>query len=312
MASRSSSVIQQHETHRQLVGYARPPVSRWAPPDAIVVPASRQAANLGQAVALAQAVNCRLVVFCSRQAKAAEVMERVAVTGFRRAVVADLPGGYTHEYLRFRSSGLVREASPGIAENPNGDLSIKRNLGLLLARMLGWQRIFFMDDDIRDVTPADLYATVAMLSGYRSAGMMVTDFPDNSVVCHAHRETGGSAGHLRQRLGAGRQYPGQKPDSSPRSTMRTGSSSMTMRAHGDSAGRARTRRSCPMTLLTSQSGPNGKSLAMSWPRASTHFSMRVPGKHRQITITGGFSLMPAGDFSKTSSIVTGGQRRTSR
>ena len=190
MASRSSSVIQQHETHRQLVGYARPPVSRWIPPDAIVVPASRPAANLDQAVALAQAVNCRLVVFCSRQAKATEVMERVAATGFRRAIVADLPAGYTHESLRFRSSGVVREASPGIAENPNGDLSIKRNLGLLLARMLGWKRIFFMDDDIRDVTPADLYATVAMLGRHRSAGMMVTDFPDNSVVCHAHRETG--------------------------------------------------------------------------------------------------------------------------
>ena len=117
-------------------------------------------------------------------------MERVAATGFRRAIVADLPGGYTHESLRFRSSGVVREASPGIAENPNGDLSIKRNLGLLLARMLGWQRIFFMDDDIRDVTPADLYATVAVLGHHRSAGMMVTDFPDNSVVCHAHRQTG--------------------------------------------------------------------------------------------------------------------------
>lgn len=190
MANRISSLIQQHETHRQLVGYARPAVSRWAPPDAIVVPASRPAANLDQAVALAQAVNCRLVAFCSRQAEATEVMERVAATGFRRAIVADLPRGYSHEFLRFSSSCLVREASPGITENPNGDLSIKRNLGLLLARMLGWQRIFFMDDDIRDVTPVDLYATVGMLGHHHSAGMMVTDFPDNSVVCHAHRQTG--------------------------------------------------------------------------------------------------------------------------
>ena len=56
--------------------------------------------------------------------------------------------------------------------------------------MLGWQRIFFMDDDIRSVTPVDLCATVGMLGHHRSAAMMVTDFPDNSVVCHAHRETG--------------------------------------------------------------------------------------------------------------------------
>ena len=66
----------------------------------------------------------------------------------------------------------------------------KRNLGLLLARMLGWERVFFMDDDIRDVASADIFAAIAMLGRYRSVGMRVTDFPDNSVVCHAHRETG--------------------------------------------------------------------------------------------------------------------------
>ena len=75
----------------------------------------------------------------------------MAATGFRRAIVADLPGGYTHESSGSALLASSREASPGIAENPNGDLSIKRNLGLLLARMLGWERIFFMDDDIRDV-----------------------------------------------------------------------------------------------------------------------------------------------------------------
>jgi hypothetical protein len=107
-------------------------------------------------------------------------------------VVIDVPPGYGHELLSFSSSGLTRGELPEVCENPNGDLSVKRNLGLLLARMLGWERIFFMDDDIRDVASADLYSTVAMLGHYRSAGMRVTDFPDNSVVCHAHRETGGS------------------------------------------------------------------------------------------------------------------------
>jgi hypothetical protein len=63
-------------------------------------------------------------------------------------------------------------------------------LGLLLARMLGWSRIFFMDDDVRGVSLTDLRATVSMLDRYRSVGMRVTDYADNSVVCHAHRATG--------------------------------------------------------------------------------------------------------------------------
>ena len=182
MASRLSPFVRQHETHRQLVGSGRPVVGLRVPPDAIIVPASRPAGNLSHAIALAQAVNCRLVVLCSREAKAAEVMEEAAAASSRRTVAVDLPDDYDHELLRFTSSTLIRDVSPDIFENPNGDLSIKRNLGLLLARILGWKRIFFMDDDIRDVTPVDLYATVAMLGRYHSAGMRVISFPDNSVV----------------------------------------------------------------------------------------------------------------------------------
>jgi hypothetical protein len=40
------------------------------------------------------------------------------------------------------------------------------------------------------VSLADLRATVALLSRYQSVGMRVTNFPDNSVVCHANRATG--------------------------------------------------------------------------------------------------------------------------
>ena len=83
----------------------------------------------------------------------------------------------------------VNSGSP-VCVNPNGDLSTKRNLGLLFAKMLGWSGIFFMDDDIRGVSWADLSATVSMLGRYRSVGMRVTDYADNSVVCHAHRATG--------------------------------------------------------------------------------------------------------------------------
>ena len=191
MVRRNSPLVRQKETHQHLVGHARPSIGhRRGRPDAIVIPASRPASNLDDAIRLAQAVSCILVVFCSRKAKAAELSELIAARRFNQAVVVDLPDGYNHELLSFKSSGLARGDLPDACDNPNGDLGIKRNLGLLLARMVGWERIFFMDDDIRNVTPEDLRSTVAMLGYYRSAGMRVTDFPDNSVICHAHRETG--------------------------------------------------------------------------------------------------------------------------
>jgi hypothetical protein len=184
--------IRQRETHRQLVGRVLPTAlkSRWTALDAIIVPASRPAPNLHHAITLAKAVNCCLVVLCSRQARAAQVNALAAANRFRRVAAVDLPPGYSHKFLDFASSGITRGELPPACENPNGDLSTKRNLGLLLARMMSWERIFFMDDDIRDVTADDLRATTAMLGRYHSAGMRVSDFPDNSVVCHANRLTG--------------------------------------------------------------------------------------------------------------------------
>jgi hypothetical protein len=58
--------------------------------------------------------------------------------------------------------------------------------------MMGWRRIFFLDDDIRDITYPNLQRTVDMLGPFSAAGLWVTDFPDNSIVCHANRETGGA------------------------------------------------------------------------------------------------------------------------
>jgi hypothetical protein len=69
---------------------------------------------------------------------------------------------------------------------------MKRNIGLVVARMLRWHRIFFLDDDIRDITYPNLQRTVDMLGSFSAAGLWVTDFPDNSIVCHANRYTRGS------------------------------------------------------------------------------------------------------------------------
>jgi hypothetical protein len=188
--------VRQHDTHAGLVGQAGP---RHAPfpalgLDAIIVPASRPAANLDHAVSLARAACCRLVVLCSRQARSGEVEELLASRSFEQAIVIDLPSGYSHPLLSFPATHSAASDLPDACATYSTDLSMKRNIGLLLARMLGWKRIFFLDDDIRDIDPSDLRRTVSMLGHFSSAGLRAVNFPDNSVVCHAHRLTGAFQG----------------------------------------------------------------------------------------------------------------------
>jgi hypothetical protein len=71
------------------------------------------------------------------------------------------------------------------------DLSVKRNLGLVLARLLVWPRLMFLDDDIIGVTEGDVAALAAALDDHSVSALIPEYFPDNSVACHAHRDSGG-------------------------------------------------------------------------------------------------------------------------
>jgi hypothetical protein len=160
--------------------------------DAIIVPTSRPAHNLEQAIILARATHCTLLILCSRRAAPAEVRRLLAQWSFKDAIVVNLPCGYHHELLDFRALASIKDHLPAACSYRVTDLSMKRNVALILARMLGWRRIFFLDDDIRDINPGDMLNTVSMLRSHPAAGMRVTHYPDNSVVCHAHRMTGGT------------------------------------------------------------------------------------------------------------------------
>ena len=159
--------------------------------DAVIVPASRPALNLDQAITLARASHCTLLILCSHRAKPAEVHELLAERSFNGAIVVDLPAGYRHEMFDFQGLESIKDDMPAACFYYASDLSMKRNVGLVVARMLGWRRIFFLDDDIRDINAADVHGTVTMLGSCRTAGMRVANFPDNSVACHAHRMTRG-------------------------------------------------------------------------------------------------------------------------
>lgn len=197
MTPRRSGSLQQ-ATHAELIGPALPAAVRCAgaEPDAIIVPAAKPAGNLESAIGLAMDAGCHLILLCSRGTELTGVCQLLGEwgVGSDKATVVDVPAGYYHDLFRFETTRWVQTA-PGYPTRTarDHDLSVKRNIGLALARMLGWHRIFFMDDDIRDITAGALSALTGLLGtdgpggAYRTAGMTVQEFPDNSVVCHARR-----------------------------------------------------------------------------------------------------------------------------
>jgi hypothetical protein len=153
--------------------------------DAIIVPTSRPARRLGAAVDYAQQLGCTLVVLCSQQASVADVEALAKKANIELVAIdtGDLPAGLLPD---FETSELVDEL--GFVE-PR-DTASKRNVALLFAQLIGWQRIFFLDDDITVDDPQQLARAAEGLVSHDAVGLQVSEFPDNSVVCHAGRQVG--------------------------------------------------------------------------------------------------------------------------
>jgi hypothetical protein len=175
------------ESHAELLGTWFSPPRRITQPriDAIIVPTARPASFLVAAAELATRLGCLLVVLCATRAVEGVVKELVQGHFRPRAEVIGLPEQYTHRLLCFTSS---RHPDAGRPEHT--DLSTKRNLGLLMANMLGWRQILFLDDDMRGLEVHQFARASLLLERYRAVGFRVRKYPDNSVVCHAHRLTG--------------------------------------------------------------------------------------------------------------------------
>jgi hypothetical protein len=194
-------IVLQYPTHAELLGPSLPSApSADLGLDAIIVPAARPAKNLQTAAGLAKETGARLIVLCSFRTHANDVRTLLAEHRLPDADVVAMPRKRSKWILReFETTRYVHNG-PGkaVCGARNSDLSMKRNTGLLLARMLGWERIFFMDDDIRSVSADTVLSTVSLLGAtdgrYRTAAMSVEKYPDNSVVCHARREVGAYQG----------------------------------------------------------------------------------------------------------------------
>lgn len=181
-------------SHVNLIEPVKAPSGTNTRLDGIIVPASRPARHLTTAIDLAIAADCNLVVMCSMQTHLEQVRSFFDAKSFTKGTAVDF-SGFDAPLLYFQTSEWARTGLGRIACGArDSDLSTKRNVGLLIARMLRWQRILFIDDDIRGISFDDISRTVSLLgadgAGYRTAGLRVKHFPDNSVVCHARREIG--------------------------------------------------------------------------------------------------------------------------
>jgi hypothetical protein len=155
--------------------------------DAIVVPTIRPH-SLGRAIALAGDVGCVLVVLCSTVEQAARAAQECSPLGDNVFVTSVSPSA-PESLPALRTS---RHPQIDAVASGHADIARKRNVGLLLARMCGWRTIMFLDDDIRALTESAVTAAAALTTQFQAVGFKINHYPDNSVVCHAHRLAGGT------------------------------------------------------------------------------------------------------------------------
>jgi hypothetical protein len=178
-----------HGSHAKLLKDEELSDEDGAPPsrlDAIIVPTARPVRALRHAMRLGKAIDCPVIALCSRDASAEQARDLADDEGARALAVNVAPS--TASLLpSFATDRLLRMTGFG----SGSDLSLKRNLGLVLARGSNWRRVLFLDDDIHVNEPKTLHRAAGLVDRYRAVGLANHGFKDNSVVCHAYRELGG-------------------------------------------------------------------------------------------------------------------------
>jgi hypothetical protein len=182
-----------HGSHRDLLWM--PEGSSPGRVDAIIVPTVRNPRHLDTAKRLAAKLDCTLVTLHSgKWTSAVAAMQRESPD--LRMIAIDVPDKSELRLVDFETTRMTANTVFGTRK----DTSTKRNLGLLLAHMVGWRHIIFLDDDISVPYPADLRYAAGLLDLYNAVGLSIGGFPDNSVVCHAYRMIGG---HQQSFIGGG-------------------------------------------------------------------------------------------------------------
>lgn len=176
-----------HAWHGSLLCELPPHRSPRPRVDGVVVPTHRDAGHLSFAVSVAREFGCPLLAISGGDSRPSEVLAKAE--GVRCYVVRD-----TDALRLSRLPTAITEVY--VPSDKQRNIAAGRNLGLLVARLAGWQTILFLDDDV-DVDPQErsrFGAAVARFSHARvdAAGWVQWWFQDNSVVCHANRLAGNS------------------------------------------------------------------------------------------------------------------------
>ncbi len=178
--------LDHHGSHQKLL-WAHENASAQKRVDALIVPTIRTPTLLRAAADIAARLDCPLVTLHSQTWTNLPVIAR-RLRGDINLIAIDVRDHTRLGLPELKTSRLL--ASTRFERRT--DTSAKRNLGLVLSRLLGWERIAFLDDDIEVPDPGDLARASALLDTYNAVGLANVGFPDNSVVCHAYRAAGGA------------------------------------------------------------------------------------------------------------------------
>ena len=178
----STETPDHHGSHTDLL-WAADDAGRRQGIDAIIVPTARRPAYLDEAAKLARALGCTLLTLHSKQwTSAAKAAQRLPQDIDLLAVDIGDPAQLRLPF--WETSRLLA----GTVFERRTDTSAKRNVALLLSRMLGWSRVLFLDDDITELNPDDVRRASGLLDTYNAVGLHVGGMLDHSVVCHAYRQ----------------------------------------------------------------------------------------------------------------------------
>ncbi|MEK7152793.1 MAG: hypothetical protein AAB834_02505, partial [Patescibacteria group bacterium] len=157
----------------------------------IIVPTNRDIRNnhknIDRIMRLAQEREVSFVLFlCSGEAKKEDVAS--IAHRYKGTQWMAVDGPFLHEHHQHDFETTYSPLSYGSER----DVSQKRNFALQIARLMGWETLFFLDDDVT-ISGEQLYKTFDLLhnGGASVVGFSARSFPDHSVVMHAERWTNG-------------------------------------------------------------------------------------------------------------------------
>jgi hypothetical protein len=187
MTAPSVETEDHHGSHRGLLWTPDDASAHTAGVDAIIVPTVRRPTVLRHAAAISTSLGCALITLHSGKWTSAREAAR-QVPPETNLIAIDVPADAASLLPGLETSRLL--ADTRFARR--SDVSVKRNLGLALCHMTGWDRIIFLDDDITVRDTGDLSRAAGLLDTHNAVGFFIGGFPDHSVVCHAYLRAGGA------------------------------------------------------------------------------------------------------------------------